>query len=94
MSPVALDLAARLLAYDPAKRASADEALEMPYFKEEPLPEHPTALEKLEGEWHELEAKREERDRQHARKRRKIAESTSSTGRETTSDVQMTNVND
>ena len=43
LSPVALDLAERLLTYDPTKRASADEALELPYFKQEPLPELPTA---------------------------------------------------
>jgi CTD kinase subunit alpha len=38
----ALDLAESLLAYDPAKRATAAEALEFPYFtKELPAAEQP-----------------------------------------------------
>ncbi|TRM67795.1 kinase-like domain-containing protein [Schizophyllum amplum] len=57
MSPTALDLAEYLLAYDPAARATATQAMDAQYFKEDPAPELP--LSTLEGEWHELETKRE-----------------------------------
>ncbi|TFY82721.1 hypothetical protein EWM64_g1293 [Hericium alpestre] len=68
LSPAGLDLAEHLLAYDPAKRATAVQALNAPYFKdEEPAPMMPVGLSTLEGEWHELETKRE-----RAKKRRKI----------------------
>ncbi|KAG1766221.1 Pkinase-domain-containing protein [Suillus placidus] len=78
LSPAALDLAERLLAYDPKQRVTALEALEAPYFKEEQLPpELPVdcstllfflnGLSTLEGEWHELETKRE-----RVKKRRKL----------------------
>ncbi|PBL02596.1 Pkinase-domain-containing protein [Armillaria gallica] len=67
MSPAALDLAEQLLAYDPSKRASAIQAMEAPYFNsEEPEAERPYGLANLEGEWHELETKRE-----RAKKRKK-----------------------
>lgn len=39
MSPAGLDLAERLLSYDPAQRVTAVDALEAPYFKQE----HPRA---------------------------------------------------
>ncbi|KIK98047.1 hypothetical protein PAXRUDRAFT_135021 [Paxillus rubicundulus Ve08.2h10] len=42
LSPAALDLAEQLLTYDPTKRATAVQALDAPYFKEEsPPPELP-----------------------------------------------------
>lgn len=67
LSPAALDLAEQLLAYDPAQRATAAQALEAPYFnQEQPAAERPVGLANLEGEWHELETKRE-----RAKKRRK-----------------------
>ncbi|GJE84848.1 serine/threonine-protein kinase [Phanerochaete sordida] len=67
LSPAALDLAELLLAYDPVQRATAAQALEAPYFnQEQPAAERPTGLATLEGEWHELETKRE-----RAKKRRK-----------------------
>ncbi|TCD69684.1 kinase subunit of RNA polymerase II carboxy-terminal domain kinase I [Steccherinum ochraceum] len=67
LSPAGLDLAERLLAYDPEQRATAAQALDAPYFNQEaPKPEYPTGLATLEGEWHELETKRE-----RAKKRRK-----------------------
>ncbi|PWN24966.1 Pkinase-domain-containing protein [Jaminaea rosea] len=60
LSPPALDVAEALLHYDPRKRASAAQALAMPYFTEEaPKPKLPAdALSKLKGEWHELESRR------------------------------------
>jgi len=67
LSPAALDLAERLLSYDPAQRVTALDALEAPYFRqEEPPAALPIGLSTLEGEWHELETKRE-----RAKKRRK-----------------------
>ncbi|OCH94102.1 Pkinase-domain-containing protein [Obba rivulosa] len=68
LSPAGLDLAERLLAYDPAQRVTAAEALDAPYFNmEQPPPAAPVGLASLEGEWHELETKRE-----RAKKRRKV----------------------
>ncbi|KAF9457018.1 Pkinase-domain-containing protein [Collybia nuda] len=68
MSPAALDLAERLLAYDPNRRVNAVQAMDAPYFtQEEPQAVLPTGLATLEGEWHELETKRE-----RAKKRKKI----------------------
>jgi CTD kinase subunit alpha len=87
LSPAGLDLAERLLSYDPAQRVTALDALEAPYFREEDPPaalpigcvfnisfdyicgrlnEKQRRLSTLEGEWHELETKRE-----RAKKRRK-----------------------
>ncbi|KAF5390655.1 hypothetical protein D9757_002769 [Collybiopsis confluens] len=60
MSPGALNLAERLLDFDPTQRVTATQAMETPYFlTEEPKAEKPTSLITLEGEWHELETKRE-----------------------------------
>ncbi|KAF8913932.1 hypothetical protein CPB84DRAFT_1757945 [Gymnopilus junonius] len=60
MSPAALDLAESLLTYDPLQRVTALEAMNSPYFHEEkPAPAPPVGLIDLEGEWHELETKRE-----------------------------------
>ncbi|KAL0574538.1 kinase subunit of RNA polymerase II carboxy-terminal domain kinase I [Marasmius crinis-equi] len=67
MTPAALDLAERLLEYDPSRRITASQAMEAPYFTtEEPPASPPTGLATLEGEWHELETKRE-----RAKRRRK-----------------------
>ncbi|THH01677.1 hypothetical protein EW026_g1065 [Hermanssonia centrifuga] len=72
LSPAALDLAEQLLAYDPAKRVTALQALDAPYFtQEQPRAEAPVGLSTLEGEWHELETKRE-----RAKKRRKTESGT------------------
>jgi CTD kinase subunit alpha len=68
LSPAGLDLAEDLLTFDPLHRVTAVQALEAAYFKvEEPPPAMPTGLSTLEGEWHELETKRE-----RAKKRRKV----------------------
>ncbi|KAK2466241.1 hypothetical protein APHAL10511_001883 [Amanita phalloides] len=67
MSPAALDLAEELLAYNPSRRINAVQAMDAPYFTEEQPPaERPVGLSTLEGEWHELETKKE-----RARKRKK-----------------------
>ncbi|KIK06658.1 hypothetical protein K443DRAFT_129601 [Laccaria amethystina LaAM-08-1] len=71
MSSAALDLAEQLLTYDPSQRATAVQAMEAPYFTQEaPSPEPPVGLATVEGEWHELETKRE-----RAKKRRKTENS-------------------
>ncbi|KZT05509.1 Pkinase-domain-containing protein [Laetiporus sulphureus 93-53] len=68
LSPAGLDLAERLLTYDPARRVTAVQALEAPYFNQEPpSPAAPVTLSSMQGEWHEFEAKRE-----RARKRRRL----------------------
>ncbi|KAJ7682767.1 Pkinase-domain-containing protein [Mycena polygramma] len=60
MSQAALDLAERLLCYDPAARTTAAQAMEAPYFtQEDPPAMAPVGLSTLRGEWHELETKRE-----------------------------------
>jgi len=41
MTTAGIDLLMSLLAYDPERRISAEEALEHPYFSESPLPKHP-----------------------------------------------------
>ncbi|KAL0949523.1 hypothetical protein HGRIS_009574 [Hohenbuehelia grisea] len=67
MSSAALDLAEKLLTYDPSQRFTAIQAMAAPYFTQElPREAMPTGLAGLEGEWHELETKRE-----RAKKRRK-----------------------
>jgi len=45
MSPAALDLAERLLAYDPSQRVTAIQAMDAPYFtQEEPRAAPPVGL--------------------------------------------------
>ncbi|KAG8885446.1 kinase subunit of RNA polymerase II carboxy-terminal domain kinase I [Tulasnella sp. 331] len=69
LPPDALDLAEGLLAYDTEKRLTATQALTMPYFvSEDPPMELPIGLSTVEGEWHELETKRE---REKTRKKKK-----------------------
>ncbi|CAA7259797.1 unnamed protein product [Cyclocybe aegerita] len=69
LSPAALDLAEQLLNYNPAERITALQAMEAPYFLQEAPPASlPVGLVDLEGEWHELETKRE----RAKRKERKV----------------------
>ncbi|KAK9729371.1 kinase subunit of RNA polymerase II carboxy-terminal domain kinase I [Basidiobolus ranarum] len=58
LSPEAYDLATALLSMDPSKRPSAGEALRHKYFtSEQPNPCDLKDFPKLEGDWHEFEAK-------------------------------------
>ncbi|KAI0352955.1 Pkinase-domain-containing protein [Trametes cingulata] len=67
LTPAGLDLAERLLTYDPERRITALQALEAPYFnQEQPPAAAPVGLSALQGEWHEMETKRE---REKKRKR-------------------------
>ncbi|CED82512.1 pkinase-domain-containing protein [Phaffia rhodozyma] len=60
LSPGAMRLAEGLLEYDPVKRTTAAEALQMDYFTtEEPPMQMPFHLAEVGGEFHELEAKRD-----------------------------------
>ncbi|KAK9474231.1 kinase-like domain-containing protein [Dipodascopsis tothii] len=73
LPPEGLRLAEALLSLDPARRPTAAEALTHPYFTSEaPLPERPTGLGLLSGEWHEFESKqrrRREKDKEKDRQR-------------------------
>ncbi|KAF3280888.1 kinase subunit of RNA polymerase II carboxy-terminal domain kinase I [Orbilia oligospora] len=64
----ALALAQRIFTYDPKKRPKAEDILQDPYFTAgEPKMERTTALKHIEGEWHELESKKnrkKEREKQ------------------------------
>ncbi|KAG6837446.1 hypothetical protein H0H93_009540 [Arthromyces matolae] len=74
MSSAALDLAEHLLAYNPLERATATQAMGAYYFTdEEPKAMLPAGLATLDGEWHELETKRE-----RAKKKRKESTTTES----------------
>lgn len=76
LTPAAFDLLAAMLRYDPAKRLTAAEVLEHPYFKEEqPPPKQATELQNLDGDWHELESKqlRRENERREKEARRAAA---------------------
>ncbi|RYP67192.1 hypothetical protein DL769_005824 [Monosporascus sp. CRB-8-3] len=71
----AFDLLAAMFQYDPAKRPSAAQVLEHPYFTtEQPPPRQATELQDIEGDWHEFESKalRREKERE-ARKAKEAA---------------------
>jgi CTD kinase subunit alpha len=74
-TPAGLDLAEALLAFDPRRRPTAKAALEYPYFtEEEPMPEKPTWLADIQGDWHEMESK--EASRKKGREMRKAQQHT------------------
>lgn len=53
-----LDLVLRMLEMNPERRLSANEALNHPWFRVDPLPCDPIELTKgIEGDWHEYECK-------------------------------------
>lgn len=71
MTETSFALAEQLLALNPKKRLTAEQALEHAYFKEDPQPEPLTFLKDIKGEWHEFETKkrrRQERKRLHDQK--------------------------
>ncbi|KAJ5536464.1 hypothetical protein N7513_009650 [Penicillium frequentans] len=58
LTPAAMDLISSVFQYDPAKRPTAEQVLQHPYFlTEEPAPQQATELEFMEGDWHEFESK-------------------------------------
>lgn len=78
LSGNAFELLESMFTYDPAKRPTASEVLEHPYFlSEEPRAKKVLELEGLEGDWHEFESKalRKEKERQEREARRKDRES-------------------
>ncbi|KAI9777441.1 MAG: kinase subunit of RNA polymerase II carboxy-terminal domain kinase I [Geoglossum umbratile] len=75
LTPAAFDLLCLMFQYDPAKRPSATEVLEHPYFvSEEPMPRQAVELRDLEGDWHEFESKalRKENERRDKEAKKEI----------------------
>ncbi|ODV84278.1 hypothetical protein CANARDRAFT_201153 [[Candida] arabinofermentans NRRL YB-2248] len=70
MSPKCFELAQSLLQMNPDKRITANDALNHPYFDEEPLQQKLGFLATVEGEWHEFEAKKKRRQQRDAAKQR------------------------
>ncbi|KAL8849583.1 MAG: hypothetical protein Q9221_005457 [Calogaya cf. arnoldii] len=73
LTPAAFELLQAMLLYDPAKRPTASDVLEHPYFTtEDPAPRQAVELKDLEGDWHEFESKalRKENERRNQEARR------------------------
>ncbi len=74
-SPACLDLVQKMFKYDPKKRPTAEEVLDHEYFTtEEPAPEQPVELAKVEGDWHEFESKAHRRENDKREKERRKEE--------------------
>ena len=74
LTPAAFELLQAMFLYDPAKRPTASDVLEHPYFTiEEPTPAQAVELKDLEGDWHEFESKalRKENERKDKEARHK-----------------------
>ncbi|RYP79528.1 hypothetical protein DL770_006628 [Monosporascus sp. CRB-9-2] len=70
----AFDLLAAMFQYDPAKRPSAAQVMEHPYFTtEQPPPRQATELQDIEGDWHEFESKALRREKEREARRAKEA---------------------
>jgi CTD kinase subunit alpha len=85
LTPAAYDLLEAMFQYDPAKRPSASDILEHPYFTvEEPKPKQAIELCNLDGDWHELESKalRKENERKDKEARRAQKEAAAKAERE------------
>ncbi|RKF82030.1 putative protein kinase [Golovinomyces cichoracearum] len=73
VSPQAYELLKAMFQYDPAKRPSASDILEHPYFTaEDPKAKQALELSNLDGDWHEFESKalRKENERKDKEARR------------------------
>ncbi|KAK4137646.1 Pkinase-domain-containing protein [Trichocladium antarcticum] len=71
LTPAAYDLLVSMLHYDPAKRPTAAEVLQHPYFTtEEPAARQAVELKDIGGEWHELESKALRREKERKEKER------------------------
>ncbi|KAL8967200.1 MAG: hypothetical protein Q9183_003028 [Haloplaca sp. 2 TL-2023] len=73
VTPAAFELLQAMFLYDPAKRPTASDVLEHPYFTtEEPAPKQALELKDLQGDWHEFESKalRKENERKNQEARR------------------------
>ncbi|EPE05716.1 cmgc cdk crk7 protein kinase [Ophiostoma piceae UAMH 11346] len=74
VSPAALSLLIDMFQYDPAKRPSAAQVLEHPYFaQEEPAPRQAIELASIGGDWHEFETKALRRENERKAKEAKEA---------------------
>ena len=70
-----LDLVQKMFQYDPKKRPNAEEVLNHEYFRaEDPVPEQPVELAKVEGDWHEFESKAHRRENDKREKERRKEE--------------------
>ncbi|CAK7236303.1 serine/threonine protein kinase, CMGC, CDC2/CDK sub [Sporothrix bragantina] len=69
MTPAAFNVLRSMFHYDPAKRPTASQVLEHPYFtQEEPAPRQAIELAEIGGEWHEFESKAHRRQNENAKK--------------------------
>jgi CTD kinase subunit alpha len=74
-SPAAMDLVQQMFRYDPAKRPTAEEVLNHPYFtEEEPPAEQAVELKDMQGDWHEFESKAHRRENEKKEKERRKEE--------------------
>ncbi|KXX81341.1 CTD kinase subunit alpha [Madurella mycetomatis] len=87
LTPAAFDLLTSMFRYDPAKRPTAAEVLQHPYFTtEEPAPRQAIELKDIGGEWHELESKALRREKEKREKERARAAQSQSSSKEDASE--------
>ncbi|KFY27980.1 hypothetical protein V491_00683 [Pseudogymnoascus sp. VKM F-3775] len=85
VTPAAYELLEAMFQYDPAKRPTAGDVLEHPYFTvEEPAPQQAIELQTLEGDWHEFESKalRKENEKRDKEARRAVQKEAASREKE------------
>ncbi|KAI1500550.1 Pkinase-domain-containing protein [Biscogniauxia marginata] len=79
----AFELLSDMFQYDPAKRPSAADVLEHPYFTtEHPLPKQAIELKDIQGDWHEFESKALRREKEKQERERRAAKEGSQRDRE------------